>query len=383
MSEMKTAQGILPVIKSIASNCETGQLDIDYAGSHGTLLFKKGRLIHASLGSLTGFQAVNAAVALRFVQYRFDPLPSISHAGSISANERVVLRRFFGIEAAEMDEPTEAVAEPQVDWSATPEPVVPLERPIQPFAPTTSKSNRRPLWLAVCAAVLVGLAIGVIAFRARLKTASQTGSVAILARTESQPVVPSKPEVKQPAPAVAEVAQTAPAVAEVKQAPAVASEVKRAAPVVASPHGPTVASSSAPTVASLPSKPSKPSKRDAKVPDLNGEWQVINSIQRTAYKSFDKLQVGFRLSINQKGKQFTAKGEKVSENGKTLPAASRTPIQVTGSIDGDRVLATFVEDGKMRRTNGRFVWKLNNDGLSGTFVSNAANSSGRSALIKQ
>jgi hypothetical protein len=37
----------------------------------------------------------------------------------------------------------------------------------------------------------------------------------------------------------------------------------------------------------------------------------------------------------------------------TLPAGDRTPIHVTGSIDGDRVVATFVEDGRMRRTNGR------------------------------
>lgn len=97
------------------------------------------------------------------------------------------------------------------------------------------------------------------------------------------------------------------------------------------------------------------------------------------------MQVGFRLRINQNGKEFTAKGEKFSENGQTLPAARRTPIQVKGSIDGDKVVATFVEDGRIRRTNGRFVWRLHSsgDGLAGTFVSNAANSSGRSAVTKQ
>jgi len=54
-------------------------------------------------------------------------------------------------------------------------------------------------------------------------------------------------------------------------------------------------------------------------------------------------------------------------------------------VDGDMVVATFVEDGSVRRTNGRFVWKLQNgrDQLAGTFVSTAANSSGRSALTKQ
>ena len=61
-----------------------------------------------------------------------------------------------------------------------------------------------------------------------------------------------------------------------------------------------------------------------------------------------------------------------------LPAASRTPIRVNGSIEGDQVVATFVEEGMPRPTNGRFTWKLDGQSaaLSGTFVSAAANSSG-------
>ncbi|HKU72508.1 MAG TPA: hypothetical protein VJR02_01185, partial [Pyrinomonadaceae bacterium] len=125
--------------------------------------------------------------------------------------------------------------------------------------------------------------------------------------------------------------------------------------------------------------------RARKVQDLTGEWHVINTVEKTGYKSFDKLQLGFRLKIDQKGKEFTAKGEKFSENGKTLPAVSRTPIHVTGSIEGDKVVATFVEDGRARRSNGRFVWRLQNggDALAGTFVSTAANTRGRSAVMKQ
>jgi hypothetical protein len=49
------------------------------------------------------------------------------------------------------------------------------------------------------------------------------------------------------------------------------------------------------------------------------------------------------------------------------------------------VIANFVEDGTMRPTNGRFIWKLEgqNAALSGTFISAAANSSGKSAAIRQ
>lgn len=97
------------------------------------------------------------------------------------------------------------------------------------------------------------------------------------------------------------------------------------------------------------------------------------------------MKVGFNVSINQSGKDFTGKGEKVSENGQSLPAGSRTPIEVRGTINGDKVEATFSENGATRKTNGRFVWRIDkaSGGLTGTFVSGAARSSGKSAAKKE
>ena len=309
MSELRSVSGILEVIKSIASNQESGRLEIVSSGARGTLLFNDGKLVDARLGSLSGFPAVNAAVALRDVQVSFDHVTPASHLSSITPSERIVLKRFFGIEAAEIHEPA-ATAEPELDWNPAPEPVVPLNQ-----APTIFSLQR----LAICLVLLIGLAIGAVALRSRFKTTQSSAPVATVVESQLNPI--TQPEPEKPA---------------------------------------------------------------ANVQDLTGEWHVINTVQSTAYKSFDNMKVGFRLKINQQGKDFTANGEKFSENGQTLPADSRTPIHVTGSIDGDNVVATFVEDGRMRKTNGRFVWKLQNgDHLAGTFVSTAANSSGRSAVIKQ
>jgi hypothetical protein len=96
------------------------------------------------------------------------------------------------------------------------------------------------------------------------------------------------------------------------------------------------------------------------------------------------MKVGFNVSINQNGNDFTGKGEKISENGQSLPADSRTPIVVKGTIDGDKVEATFTESGALRKTNGRFVWRIDkaSGGLTGTFVSTAARTSGKSAAKK-
>src|SRR6185503_16389763 len=103
------------------------------------------------------------------------------------------------------------------------------------------------------------------------------------------------------------------------------------------------------------------------------------------YRSFKNMKIGFALSINQPGTSFTGTGHKVSENGRSLPAGSRTPIQVQGSIEGDRIEATFFEDGTARKSNGRFIWRIDKAGrgLSGNFATTAARSSGKSAATRE
>lgn len=374
MSEVISVHSILDVIKNITANHESGRLEIDACGTPGTFLFNEGKLVHASLGSLKGFPAVNAAVALRDVQFSFDHVIPASHLSTITQNERVVLERFFGIEVAEMEEAHHTV---EPDWNPEPEPVVPLtaveipqtdleETPTVEVSPVRSSSfafarqsafPSRP-GVAVGLALLLALAVGAIALRSKLQAPQQTASVAAVNEAAPSSVPVSQPEVKP-------VAVESPSVAISKQ-PNTHVKIDSPAPVVSTMRR-------------------ESDERAAKVQDLTGEWQVINTVQNTGYKSFDKMQLGFRLKINQKGKEFTAKGEKFSENGQTLPAVRRTPIHVTGSIEGNKVVATFVEDGRQRRSNGRFVWKLQNggDALEGTFVSTAANSRGRSAVTKQ
>lgn len=347
---MKTVSNILDIIKSITSLRETGRLEINAFGTHGTLLFHEGKLVDARLGSLSGFPAVNAAVALQDVEIDFDHVEPASHVSTITPNERLILSRFFGIEAAEREVPQET-REPEIDWNPAPEPVVPLTQ----AEPTRFSFLSSRLVVAVCLALLLGVVAGAIALRSRVKTLRQSASVA-------SAVEPQQAPVQQPAEQVP--------VEQVTEQVAGENQVKR---------GERETKQVVDTSSSTATRP------DSDVQNLSGEWRVVNTVERTAYKSFDNMQVGFRLTINQNGKDFTAKGEKFSENGQTLPVARRTPIQVRGSIDGDKVVATFYEDGRTRRTNGRFIWKLrtNGDGLSGTFVSTAANSSGRSALTKE
>ena len=393
MSAINNTHGILDIIKSIASNRESGRLEINSSGTHGALLFTDGKLVYARLASLEGFQAVNAAVSLRDAEFSFVHATYPPHSGSIGPSERVVLSHFFGIEAAAMDE-SHPNPGAEIDWNMMPEQVVPLAeveempeddlqdtptkeaRPVAAAVtpdttvvsqkipnvpPATFQHARVALYLVLILALTAAVAI---ALRSKLKAPTQVAAVATSIESTSQPVPePSSGEVKQESVATAE--------RPVKQ-------VTDKSPL-------TSQQQNIPSTAAHAQQRDDSVPRDVNAQDLDGEWRVINTVEKTGYKSFDRMQVGFRLRIKQTGKDFTATGEKFSENGRNLPQNSRTPIQVKGSIDGDKIVATFVEDGLMRRTNGRFVWKVQNDGagLTGTFVSTAANSRGKSAATKQ
>ena len=470
MSHSNNDQGILRVIQSIAANRESGELEIISSRNLGTLRFSKGKLIDATLGMLSGFQAINAAISLRDVQLSFKPLTAAPRPGSIAPNERRVLQSFFGIEAA--DE-TDDVVGPPIDWNANPHQVVPLSQvdevdlsdlqdtptiEVKPVLPEVEEAlaepavgrneipaesiiqsetrrveqesipkmlthaepeninaqefllpqshrarrgraeflRRMPIAAVVLLLVIAAAAITLIPkLREHRELASVPSTAAEQPSTDAQATTPeanqaSAPNIRQPLEQAHSKSQTIPAPQATTPDSSQASVPNTRQPAEQTPSkSPTTPGAQQQTEASQTSPPLVAANRRPAFPkhevDLTGEWHVVNTVDQTAYRSFQDMQIGFRLKIEQNGKDFTATGEKVSENGRPLPARSRTPIHVTGSIDGDNVVATFVEDGRARRTNGRFAWRLQdeNAGLTGTFVTGAAKSSGKSTATRE
>jgi hypothetical protein len=160
-------------------------------------------------------------------------------------------------------------------------------------------------------------------------------------------------------------------------------------------YSPADGSTSKAPTATPETKPSKPVPEKSATPtteptpskalNLTGEWSLINTIEETSYPQYTNLRLGYRITIAQTGNEFTADGEKLSENGRPMEESERTPIHVTGSVDQDGARATFVEEGLRRKTTGRFVWTIAADGnhLRGTFVSTAAKSSGSSVAVRE
>ncbi|HJT30342.1 MAG TPA: DUF4388 domain-containing protein [Pyrinomonadaceae bacterium] len=331
---MPDDRSILDFIHTICANGESGRLEILAGAIQGELSFAYGKLVDARFGHLTGFRAVNALAALRDVRFSFDPAFAPLASSSITASERVVLKQFFGIETAATSEYIEPVATvpDEIDEVTLVKSEVPgVSVPTAPPPPASRFSYRTALAFAVLAmAVMAAVAI----FIDRLH---KPGSSKVVASAES----PSRPApLQQPESAVTQT-----------PAPATVREGKKTVNAVR---------------------------------DVSGKWTVVNSVETTAYRSFKNMKIGFDLSIDQTGSTFTGKGRKVSENGRSLPANSRTPIHVQGSINGDRIEATFIEEGSARKSNGTFVWRLDKSGrgLTGNFATTAARSRGKSAAIR-
>jgi penicillin-binding protein 1A len=121
-------------------------------------------------------------------------------------------------------------------------------------------------------------------------------------------------------------------------------------------------------------------RRAAPSDDLSGWWELSNQIQETNYDAYRGLRLGYRLHLEQDGNRITGRGQKWSEDGRTVPAGGRTPLTVRGTVDGGTVHLEFTEHGAKRSTGGGFEWRLAPDGstLRGNFWSTAADTRGRS-----
>jgi hypothetical protein len=358
---MSDDRNILDFIRTICANGESGRLEILAGAIQGELSFADGKLVDARFGHLTGFRAINAAAALRDARFSFDRSFAPLGSGSITASERVVLKQFFGIETAATNEYLDPAT---VSWpeEAAPVEIVPdttgevtivksdvrtaelrsevrsTEVPGPPPPQAPRFSHRTGLAFAVLAIAVIAAA-AVLIYKVR-----ERSSPALVASAES----PSRPSPVQTPESV--VAKTSPAQA-----------VPAPAPV----------------------KPEHKALNTAR--DLSGRWNIVNTVEATSYGSFKNLKIGFDISIDQNGTTFTGKGYKVSENGRSLPVNGRTPIQVKGLIKGDTIEATFFEDGAARKSNGRFVWRVDKagHGLTGNFATTAARSRGKSAATRE
>jgi multidrug efflux pump subunit AcrA (membrane-fusion protein) len=111
--------------------------------------------------------------------------------------------------------------------------------------------------------------------------------------------------------------------------------------------------------------------------DLSGWWELTNRIQATDYKNYVGLRLGYRIKLEQDGNRITGRGQKWAEDGRSVAGSARSPIRVSGTIDGDTLTLEFTEQGARRSSSGSFKLRLSDrTTLRGSFSSNVAGTSG-------
>jgi hypothetical protein len=151
----------------------------------------------------------------------------------------------------------------------------------------------------------------------------------------------------------------------------------RPAPAPARPTTPTAlpASPASPAPPALPAPP-LPAPAPA-VTNLSGSWTLDTRVESSSVRDFEGLHLGYRLELHQSGDRVTGEGVKLLENGKRIVDFAQTPIVVTGTIEGSRLILTFTERGRRRETGGKMILDVHEDGvLRGRFASSAARSTG-------
>lgn len=131
-------------------------------------------------------------------------------------------------------------------------------------------------------------------------------------------------------------------------------------------------------------RPGGVTESGAKTGDVSGAWNVISTVESATVDAYKNLRLGFRLHLEQRGNRVVGTGHKIMESGETLPPDRRTPINVDGTLDGNRLSLEFTEQGALRTTAGRFMLYLTDEGsLRGRFRSDAARSSGVTVAVRE
>lgn len=127
--------------------------------------------------------------------------------------------------------------------------------------------------------------------------------------------------------------------------------------------------------------------------NLTGEWKTSITTEKTSYKPFENLTVEYKIHLIQKGYALTGSGEKIKDikadgTETVFLRENRVLIEVDGYYERkyfkkSKVYLNITEDGRKRETRATYFLTLNDDNnLTGTFISTAADASGQINMKK-
>jgi len=127
--------------------------------------------------------------------------------------------------------------------------------------------------------------------------------------------------------------------------------------------------------------------------NLTGEWDAMIKIEKTSHTAFENLKIIYKIHLLQKGYELSGSGEKIKD---ILPDGNETEFlrekRVVIVVDGyyerkffskSAVYLNLNEEGRKRETRATYFLSIKNEKkLKGTFISTAADASGKIEMNK-
>lgn len=112
---------------------------------------------------------------------------------------------------------------------------------------------------------------------------------------------------------------------------------------------------------------------------ITGQWILLDTVDESSNSQYLDSVHRFSLQLEATGNQLTGRAEKQSSDDKNMIDAEKSQITIKGDLKDRLFKATFEENGKIRGTHGKFVWRFSKDyrAFEGSFESTAAKTKGR------
>lgn len=114
------------------------------------------------------------------------------------------------------------------------------------------------------------------------------------------------------------------------------------------------------------------------LPNISGNWEIKFNINESSYIPYIGKSMTFKLFFTQVNNEIEAKGEKWWIDDIEIPFEQHDPLELKGTIEGDKLVCTYTLKGIKRTTYGNLDILISKDTrrVEGKFTGTVADTKG-------
>lgn len=110
--------------------------------------------------------------------------------------------------------------------------------------------------------------------------------------------------------------------------------------------------------------------------NLAGEWLMTSKVTKADMKAYIGAEVQWKMFITESDNKIQGTAEKIKINGVDLDYNERTSLELNGTIEKNKLIINYTENGKVRKTSGIINSTFFKNKFSGKFSQTASSTQG-------